>query len=52
MNFNDTEGIYTYTFEAERNENCPSCSQISQLLTFSEDAKLQEVIDFLKENAA
>ncbi|CAD5122999.1 DgyrCDS11389 [Dimorphilus gyrociliatus] len=52
VNFNDTEGIYTYTFEAERNEKCPCCSQIPQVLSFKEDAKLQDVIDYLQENAS
>ena len=51
MNFNDTEGVYTYTFEAERKEDCAGCSQIPQKLSFSEDAKLQDVIDYLKESA-
>jgi len=51
MNFNDTEGIYTYTFECEKRDDCSACSQIPQLLTFSEDAKLQEVLDYLKESA-
>ncbi|KAK2142311.1 hypothetical protein LSH36_971g00031 [Paralvinella palmiformis] len=51
VNFNDTEGIYTYTFEAEKKDNCAACSQIPQHLTFSEDDKLQDVVDHLKESA-
>lgn len=29
MMFNNVTGIYTYTYEAERKENCISCSQVS-----------------------
>lgn len=47
MNFNDTEGIYTYTFEAEKKEDCIACSNVPQTLSFSEDDKLQDVINFL-----
>ncbi|XP_077533996.1 ubiquitin-like activating enzyme 3 isoform X2 [Haemaphysalis longicornis] len=45
--FNDTDGIYTYTFEAERNEKCLACSQVAISLEFPEDAKLQEIYDHL-----
>lgn len=51
MVFNDIDGIYTYTFEAEKKDNCLACSQTVQTLTFSENDKLQDVIDFLTENA-
>uniref|UniRef100_T1J860 NEDD8-activating enzyme E1 catalytic subunit n=1 Tax=Strigamia maritima TaxID=126957 RepID=T1J860_STRMM len=51
MVFNDVDGLYTYTFEAEKKENCVACSQIPQNLSFPEEAKLQAVYDFLKENA-
>ncbi|XP_013419736.1 NEDD8-activating enzyme E1 catalytic subunit isoform X2 [Lingula anatina] len=50
VNFNDTEGVYTYTFEIERKEDCPVCSQVPQPLNFSEDSKLQEIIDYLTES--
>uniref|UniRef100_A0A8C8IXL1 NEDD8-activating enzyme E1 catalytic subunit n=1 Tax=Oncorhynchus tshawytscha TaxID=74940 RepID=A0A8C8IXL1_ONCTS len=52
MVFNDVDGLYTYTFEAERKENCSSCSQVPQDLHFSPSAKLQEVVDYLTENAS
>uniref|UniRef100_A0A8C7LU24 NEDD8-activating enzyme E1 catalytic subunit n=1 Tax=Oncorhynchus mykiss TaxID=8022 RepID=A0A8C7LU24_ONCMY len=52
MVFNDVDGLYTYTFEAERKENCSSCSQVPQDLHFSPSAKLQEVLDYLTENAS
>ncbi|XP_041130420.1 NEDD8-activating enzyme E1 catalytic subunit-like isoform X3 [Polyodon spathula] len=50
--FNDVDGLYTYTFEAERKENCSACSQVPQKLHFSSSAKLQEVLDYLTENAS
>ncbi|GIY42974.1 NEDD8-activating enzyme E1 catalytic subunit [Caerostris extrusa] len=50
--FNDVDGIYTYTFEAERKGSCLACSQKSHPLTFSETDKLQAIRDFLVENAA
>ncbi|XP_044156638.1 NEDD8-activating enzyme E1 catalytic subunit isoform X2 [Bufo gargarizans] len=45
--FNDVDGLYTYTFEAERKENCPACSQLPQKIQFPPSAKLQEVLDYL-----
>ncbi|XP_076304693.1 ubiquitin-like activating enzyme 3 [Tachypleus tridentatus] len=47
MVFNDTDGLYTYTFEAEKKENCLSCSQTVHFMEFSNKAKLQDVIDHL-----
>lgn len=51
MNFNDTQGVYTYTFEAEKLDDCLSCSQKPQSLSFSEGDKLQDVVTFLQESA-
>uniref|UniRef100_A0A8C0G616 NEDD8-activating enzyme E1 catalytic subunit n=1 Tax=Chelonoidis abingdonii TaxID=106734 RepID=A0A8C0G616_CHEAB len=50
--FNDVDGLYTYTFEAERKENCPACSQLPQNIEFPSSAKLQEVLDYLTNNAS
>ncbi|RUS88358.1 hypothetical protein EGW08_003870 [Elysia chlorotica] len=50
MNFNDTNGVYTYTFEAERLEGCLACSNKPQNMTFSETDKLQDIITYLQEN--
>ncbi|KFP05314.1 NEDD8-activating enzyme E1 catalytic subunit [Calypte anna] len=50
--FNDVDGLYTYTFEAERKENCPACSQLPQNIDISPSAKLQEVLDYLTNNAS
>ncbi|KAK3547445.1 hypothetical protein QTP86_020865 [Hemibagrus guttatus] len=52
MVFNDVDGLYTYTFEAERKENCTACSQVPQKLQFPPSAKLQEVLEYLTENAS
>ena len=43
-------GIYTYTYAAERNENCVACSQIPKTLVFDEKTKLKEVLDHLTES--
>ncbi|XP_053705476.1 NEDD8-activating enzyme E1 catalytic subunit isoform X1 [Synchiropus splendidus] len=50
--FNDVDGLYTYTFEAERKENCSACSQVPQDLQFSPSAKLQEVLEYLTGHAS
>lgn len=50
--FNDVDGLYTFTFEAERKENCSACSQVPQNLQFSPSAKLQEVLEYLTENSS
>uniref|UniRef100_A0A7N8WLG8 NEDD8-activating enzyme E1 catalytic subunit n=1 Tax=Mastacembelus armatus TaxID=205130 RepID=A0A7N8WLG8_9TELE len=52
MVFNDVDGLYTYTFEAERKENCSACSQVPLDLHFSPSSKLQEVLDYLTESAS
>uniref|UniRef100_A0A4W5L860 Ubiquitin like modifier activating enzyme 3 n=1 Tax=Hucho hucho TaxID=62062 RepID=A0A4W5L860_9TELE len=46
--FNIVDGLYTYTFE----ENCSACSQVPQDLQFPPSAKLQEVLEYLTENAS
>ncbi|XP_001633684.2 NEDD8-activating enzyme E1 catalytic subunit isoform X2 [Nematostella vectensis] len=48
--FNDTDGLYTYPFEAEKKEDCPACSQRPQSLTFQEDATLKDLFTFLCED--
>uniref|UniRef100_A0A3B5RAI1 NEDD8-activating enzyme E1 catalytic subunit n=1 Tax=Xiphophorus maculatus TaxID=8083 RepID=A0A3B5RAI1_XIPMA len=52
MVFNDVDGLYTYTFEAERKENCSACSQIPQDLRFTPSSTLQEVLNYLTESAS
>ncbi|CAH1784961.1 unnamed protein product [Owenia fusiformis] len=50
MNFNDTEGVYTYTFEAEKKDDCVACSNIPKPLKFTEDSTLGQIINHLKEH--
>uniref|UniRef100_A0A8C4NKN0 NEDD8-activating enzyme E1 catalytic subunit n=1 Tax=Eptatretus burgeri TaxID=7764 RepID=A0A8C4NKN0_EPTBU len=52
MVFNDADGLYTYTYEAEQKEDCAACSQIPQDLTFPSSAKLQHVLNHLMESSA
>jgi len=52
MNFNDTQGVYTYSFEAEKLDDCLACCQKAQSLRFSDEDKLQDVITYLQESAA
>lgn len=47
MVFNDTDGVYTYVYEQERNENCLACSNRPQKMEFPAITKLQEVVDHL-----
>ncbi|XP_076447611.1 NEDD8-activating enzyme E1 catalytic subunit-like [Babylonia areolata] len=50
MNFNDTEGVYTYTFEAMKRDDCLVCSSQPQSLSFSDSDRLQDIITFLTES--
>jgi len=44
------DGIYTYTYEAERKENCLACSQVPQEIEIKDSkCKLQNLIDLLCE---
>lgn len=49
LQFNDIDGIYTYVFEAERKENCITCSNVPRVVEFAdgEGVTLQELIDQL-----
>lgn len=42
-----SSGIYSYTYAAERQENCVACSQIPKDLIFSEEARLSDVMEYL-----
>ncbi|XP_050414452.1 NEDD8-activating enzyme E1 catalytic subunit [Patella vulgata] len=50
MNFTDIEGVYTYTFEAEKKEDCVACSQKPQKISFCESDKLQDILTYLLES--
>lgn len=48
MIFNDTDGIYTYTYEQEKNPECIACvSGTVKPIEFKYSDKLQDVVDFL-----
>lgn len=51
--FNQTDGVYTYVFEAEKKADCLACNHSSTLrrhLAFNRTDKLKKVIAFLCEN--
>lgn len=51
MVFSDTEGIYTYTYQAEKKEFCIACSRNTTPLVFPADVTLEKVIEHLKESS-
>nr|XP_053648702.1 NEDD8-activating enzyme E1 catalytic subunit-like [Cherax quadricarinatus] len=48
--FNDTDGIYTYTYEQEKKVDCVACSQVPQELEVQSTEKLQDIIKRLTES--
>ena len=52
MVFNDSCGIYTYAYEPEKKEDCMACSLTVKDIQISGDAKLQEFIDMLVQEAS
>jgi len=52
MVFNDVDGVYTYVYEQDKNEDCLACSRRPQRLEFSASARLQEVVDHLTNSPA
>ena len=51
MMYSGDEGVYTYTFETERKEDCPVCGNLARNLTVDPNMTLQEFIDSLGERA-
>ncbi|XP_054163061.1 NEDD8-activating enzyme E1 catalytic subunit-like [Oppia nitens] len=47
MIFNDTDGIYTYTYEAEKKDDCLVCSNVTKQLSLKPSDKLEDVIQVL-----
>ena len=49
MVFNDSDGIYTYTYEAERKSDCLACSQVPRVVNVKDPnmMTLQDLIHFL-----
>ncbi|KAL3459422.1 hypothetical protein BJX64DRAFT_264848 [Aspergillus heterothallicus] len=49
MMYAGEEGVYTYTFEAEKKSDCPVCGNLARKLTVNGDATLEEFIEMLGE---
>lgn len=47
MMYAGEEGVYTYTFEAEKKPDCPVCGNLARNMTVDPDMTLQEYIDTL-----
>lgn len=54
MVFNDVDGIYTYSYEAEKKEDCLVCSQKPQVLEVKDPQKmkLKHLLEILSESSA
>jgi len=50
MTYNGVTGVYTYTFEYERNSECVVCSQKPRVLTVSPHITLENLIEILLED--
>ncbi|CAL1689616.1 unnamed protein product [Lasius platythorax] len=50
MVLNNLDGVYTYTYEAEKKQNCLACSQIPREIEIKDSSyKLQDLIELLCE---
>jgi ubiquitin-activating enzyme E1 C len=49
MVFNDTDGIYTYSYEAEKNPGCLGCSRVPQAFEVKSDETLAAISERLVE---
>lgn len=47
MMYSGNEGIYTYTFNYEKKEDCPVCGNAPKPLTIKSDSTLQDVVELL-----
>ena len=54
MVFNDVDGIYTYTYEAEKKEDCLACSQVPTTVSIQDPFKykLKDLIAMLCESSS
>lgn len=44
-----TEGVYSYTFEHEKRDDCPVCGRESLEITISPDFTVEQLIEMLTE---
>ncbi|KAL4921390.1 hypothetical protein BDW62DRAFT_174562 [Aspergillus aurantiobrunneus] len=49
MMYAGEEGVYTYTFEAEKKPDCPVCGSLARKITVNPDTTLEEFIETLGE---
>ncbi|KAL2819816.1 hypothetical protein BJX63DRAFT_381811 [Aspergillus granulosus] len=49
MMYAGEDGVYTYTFEAEKKSDCPVCGNLARKLIVNGDATLEEFIELLGE---
>lgn len=50
MVMNMADGVYTYTFNAERKPDCVACSNTTRVVEIEPDATLQTIYDKLCED--
>lgn len=48
--FNDAHGVYTYTFEAEKKDDCPACSSKPVDVSLKNDSTLEDLLQHLKDS--
>lgn len=51
MMYSGDEGVYTYTFETERKEDCPVCGNLAMNISVDPNMTLQDFLDSLGERA-
>ncbi|KAJ5089683.1 hypothetical protein N7532_008367 [Penicillium argentinense] len=51
MMYAGEEGVYTYTFEAEKKPDCPVCGNLARKMTVDPNETLEDFIDSLGERA-
>lgn len=51
MNFNDLDGVYTYSFLVERKPDCLACNNVPKEITFSPSNTLGDVINLFKDSS-
>lgn len=49
MMYSGDEGVYTYTFENEKKDDCPVCGNLARSIMVNPDVTLQEFLDSLGE---
>ena len=47
--FTQTDGVYSYTFECERKEDCLVCGKLRKVIEIAKTEKLAQLIEKLKE---